>query len=262
MKCVYWNTKSIEYLQLIIDILVCECPDVFFLSETHLEFLVINEAHFFKLGYEIFSNPGCERVKILKKMNVDVELSVQSKYYTSIKDKNTETYIVSIHFPSTMFQHIDGLKKFIRNFRNEIDSEIGDSLNERILIIGDFNVNPFEKPMIDFDGFLATNSPNGRKEITHLDESRSSYFNPTWKLYSRGHFPGTMHFKRPSGFSFDILEFHYLDQVVVSQKLKSDLVYERIEVIERIGETNFFDVKKNAIIGSDHLPILYEYNTI
>ena len=113
--------------------------------------------------------------------------------------------------------------------------------------------------MIDFDGFVATNSTKARNKVTHLGKTKSTYYNPTWQLYSRTHFPGTKYFRRPSGGSFDILEFHLLDQVVVSQYLKDATIFDRIDVIENTPKLSYFNRDLNSIEGSDHLPLLYEF---
>src|SRR5690606_11667098 len=142
-------------------------------------------------------------VSILIRKGLNVDLGIQNKYYTNIKIPNLNLDVISLHLPSQMFQHFDALKEFIRDFRIDVDVNIGVPDEKRILLIGDFNVSPFEKPMIDFDGFSATNSINSRTAITHLGKQKALYYNPTWKLSTNTHFPGTKHFKRPSGSSYD-----------------------------------------------------------
>lgn len=256
MKCIYWNTRNMTTLDWVIDLINQEHPEFFFLSEISEETIESEQDKINEIGYQYFPNPGCERVKIICKQDISVELGLQTRYYTAIKTES-EINLIAVHLPSLMFQNFDSLKEFIRDFRTNIDAEIGTSLDERILIIGDFNVNPFEKPMIDFDGFLASNSTNSRPEITHLGKTKQLYFNPTWQLYNRVHFPGTKHFKRPTGSSYDILEFHYLDQVVISQKLKVDKSDDQIYVIEETDKFDYLNKTKNTIQNSDHLPLIY-----
>ncbi len=259
MKSIYWNTKDIKDLDRVLDLLAKESPEIMFLAETDENVIVAQESQLTKINYQFFPNPGCERVKIIKRFDFDIELSLQSRYYSAVFIKDLKIYLISVHLPSLLFQHMDSLKEFIREFRTSVDAEIGSSLDTNILFIGDFNVNPFEKPMIDFDGFLATNSVKAKGEITHLGKRKASYYNPTWQLYSRKNFPGTKYYKRPSGASYDILEFHYLDQVLVSQYLKNQIIDERIEVIEKSDNYTFFNIADNSVEGSDHLPILYEF---
>lgn len=259
MKLIYWNSKQQLKFLIVKAILTEESPDVLFLSETDEEIITSNKNELFIIGYEHFENPGCTRVIIIKKIEIELSLSLQSAYYTCVKCLKTNLNVISVHLPSQMFQHMDALKSYIRFFREDIDNEIGASSESDIVIIGDFNVNPFEKPMIDFDGFSASNSINLRKKVTHLTRTKELYYNPTWKLYSNNNFPGTKYFKRPSASAFDILEHHYLDQVVLSYSLSKKIVFEKINVIEETKTNLFFDKKTFTVLESDHLPLMYEF---
>lgn len=258
MTFLYWNTNNISSLNQIIDICKSESPCLFFLSEIDEELLERNKDLLDEINYTFLPNPGSDRVKIITKNNLKIELGLQNKYYTIVTLPELDISVVSIHLPSQMFQHMDALKRFIRDFRKDIDESIGSPIDERIIVIGDFNVNPFEKPMIDFDGFSATNSINTRVKATHLGNLQTFYYNPTWKLYSNNDFPGTKYFKRPSGSSYDVIEHHFLDQVVISTKLLNEISSEEIKTIEQTPKYIFKEKGSNIINESDHLPLSYE----
>lgn len=260
MNIIYWNTHKIGSLDPIIDICKTESPDIFFLSEIEDATIQASIKKISKINYTQIINPGCERVKILAKNSININLSFQNKFYSSLIIPELDLNIISVHLPSQMFQHLKSLKEFIRDFRSEIDINIGKSDEENIVIIGDFNVNPFDEAMIDFDGFSATNSTITRSKITHLGKTKEIYYNPTWKLYGDNIFPGTKYFRRPSGSSYDILEHHFLDQVVISRKLLSNLKSEEIKTIIKSKKYIFKEVGKNIIQESDHLPLSYTLN--
>lgn len=258
MKIIYWNTNKIEELLQIVDICNSEDPDVFFLSEIDKNRLEKETELLDQNNYFYLSNPGSARVSIIVRKGLSIELGLQNKYYTNVRLPEFDLDLISLHLPSQMFQHFDGLKEFIRDFRKDIDLNIGIPNEKRILLIGDFNVSPFDKPMIDFDGFSATNSLNSRQTITHLGKNKALYYNPTWKLYSNTDFPGTKYFKRPSASSYDILEHHFLDQVVISTKLSRELKKEEIKVIEKSKKYTYYNIGSNVVLESDHLPLSYE----
>lgn len=257
MKIIYWNTKEINGIDRIIDLIKSESPQLIFLSEIDPKVLTDNDETIYQNDFEYYPNPGCERVHILKNKNLNISLGLQNRFFTVININEIETYIISVHLPSQYFRHFDALKEFIRDFRAQIDIEIGCSIDTKVLIIGDFNVSPFEQPMIGFDGFGASNSRNSREKITYSDKLKTTYYNPTWELYSRTHFPGTIKFNRPSGSSYDILEHHYLDQVILSRKLLNSIKEEKIDIIENTKNFNF--LLNNKVTGSDHLPISYKF---
>lgn len=258
MKFIYWNKKKIDAFNRIIDIVQKEKPSLFFLSEFNLEYFGGKESKLLEQGYELYDNPGCKRVSILKRVGFEVELSLQNKYYTTVRIKKDNLYVVSLHLPSQMWQSMASLKEYLRDLRFALDEEIGSSADTKILLIGDFNVNPYESPMIDYDGFVSTNSTKAKHTISYNGKSRTTYYNPTWELYSRTNFPGTKQFSRPSASSYDVLEFHFLDQVVISQKLLMSIAEHKIDIIEETENYTFFNHVSNKIEGSDHLPITYK----
>jgi len=259
MRFIYWNTKKNSDASVILEILNEEFPDVLFLSETE-ESLILNIlSQLDSINYKHFENPGCDRIKIIARKNLNVSLSKQSTYYSALRDSENDVTIVSVHLPSQLYQNIDGLKGFMRDFRHEIDQEIGSSVNDNIILIGDFNINPFDKPMIDFDGFSASNSKTLKKESVHLSKRKSLYYNPTWMLYAKNNFPGTIYYRRPSAFSYDVLEHHFLDQVLLSYNMSQNIFSEKISILEKTTHHTFFDATSNSIKLSDHLPLIYEY---
>lgn len=258
LKFLYWNTKKISSFTIILDLLDHCKPDFLFLSEIDDSLITDNIVEYNKIGYVHYPNPGCSRILILKKEKIKCNLGVQTVYYTTLNIPTYDIFVISVHLPSQMFNSYDGLKNYLRNMRLNIDSKVGNSNDTKILIIGDFNVNPFEKPMIDFDGFSATNTKNFRNKVTNLSDEKVLYYNPTWKLYRYNEFPGSKYFPRPSGSSFDVLEHHFLDQVILSKELLKNLKDEKIELIYKTTKNNYFDVTKNKILISDHLPLQYQ----
>lgn len=258
----YWNTKGFIEFNLYKELLEKYAPDILFTSETKNDLISNFQNSFSEIGYIYQENPGCERVKIFIHKELSFELGIQNKYYTSLIINDIT--IISVHFPSQMFHHQEALRDYIRKFRNRIDSDVGNSNEKSIIIIGDVNVNPYEPAMINFDGFMATNSTNARKKISTIDieYSREPYYNPTWRLYANSVFPGTKKFPRPSGSSFDIIEFHFLDQVLLSNKFKDSIIEDKIEIITSTKNFKLLNEKYNKIKYSDHLPLFYQFKTI
>lgn len=260
MKLLFWNTKSCKDFEIIKSILNNELPDILFLAEIDLETLTDNNVELLALGYSIFSNPGCDKIKIIKNKELrGIELSVQHNDYSALYIKKYDLYIISLHMPSQMAYSLDALKHNLSEFKFEFENSIGNSIEEKILLIGDFNVNPFESPIVNYDGLSATNTLNFNAIKTHRNKKNHIYYNPTWKLYSQNEFPGTFIKKRPSNSVFDVIDHHFLDQVILSYKLKETLKSENIHVIKNTPEYSFCDIARNRILISDHLPLKYEF---
>lgn len=261
MKLIYWNTNEFNEFNVFKELLEEYAPDILFTSESSEELVTNFQIDFDSVGYINKENPGCERVKIFVRKNLSCELGIQNKFFTSIIINDIT--IISVHFPSQMYHHLESLRDNLRKFRNRIDSEIGNSSEKSILIIGDVNVNPYEPAMINFDGFMATNSIKARNKIKTIDsdDAREPYYNPSWRLYSNNEFPGTKKFPRPSGSSYDIIEFHLLDQVLISNKLKDNIVEDKIEIVTSTSNYKLLNEKYHRVDYSDHLPLLYQFKT-
>ncbi len=135
MKVIFWNTKNIENFDIILSILKDENPHFFFLSEfEHLD-LSNHYNDLLNLNFEQFSNPGCDKIKILKRKTIkNVELTIQHNNYTGLYLPKIDLNIISVHMPSQMNYEFDGLKYNMAKFKSDFELHIGDTENENILI--------------------------------------------------------------------------------------------------------------------------------
>jgi hypothetical protein len=135
--------------------------------------------------------------------------------------------------------------------------------NSQTLVIGDFNLNPFDDVMVGVFGFHALMT----RELTVRRDSRvvkgydgPAFFNPMWQfLTDRGSQPaGTLYFhdSRP------INHYWYTpDQVLVRSEIADRLV--SVHLLETDGTDTLLDQKHgwpDSVNGSDHLPLLIQVN--
>ncbi|MDR4954008.1 hypothetical protein REB14_17650 [Chryseobacterium sp. ES2] len=260
MKLIFWNTKKINNFRIIMSILNDESPDFLFLAEFNYNELNPYISELNSINYEHFLNPGCDKILIIKKKEiVDIDLSLQHTDYSAIYIKSIDIYIISVHMPSQLNYGLDALKHNLSEFKFQFENHIGNSEQKSILLIGDFNVNPFESPIVNYDGLSATNTTNFSAIKVFRGQENHIYYNPTWKLYTNINFPGTFRKTRPSNSSFDVIDHHYLDQVIISHKFLKRINNEQINTVLQTTEFNIFDLTLNKIIHSDHLPIKYEF---
>ncbi|MFK4426060.1 hypothetical protein [Bacillus sp. RC51] len=152
-----------------------------------------------------------------------------------------------------------------------------------IIIIGDFNMDPFEKGLVSRKKFNATffrPVALGKipEEETILDKIKGEeptqypyFFNPSWHLHGNGknphdnpekNIPGTYY----SRSSQNQIIYHMLDQVLISPNLIDNFNLEDFEIVTQylyenkevsLVSKNGIPIKKNY---SDHLPIKFEVN--
>jgi hypothetical protein len=135
-----------------------------------------------------------------------------------------------------------------------LEKQIGHS---RTIVIGDFNMNPFEAGLVSSEGFHATmaRSIAGRKSRTVLGEVRHFFYNPMWSLLgdcSPGP-PGTYFYPSSPPLAF---LWNTYDQVLLRPDLANFFEPGDVRVIDSAGSQSLLTsagIPNRAV--SDHLPL-------
>jgi endonuclease/exonuclease/phosphatase family metal-dependent hydrolase len=154
-------------------------------------------------------------------------------------------------------QHRNGAAAEVAGALRQFESKRG---HERTVVVGDFNLNPFDDGLIGASGFHSlmtrslTREWNGR--VVQGTE-RPAFFNPMWQfLTDRGSRPsGTLYFDAPRPIN---PYWHTPDQVLVRPGLVDRLV--EVQVLETDGIDSLLDARSgrpDETNGSDHLPLLF-----
>jgi len=127
------------------------------------------------------------------------------------------------------------------------------------LIIGDFNIDPYDR------AFIAANTLHA---IPYLEEAKREYrivnnneyrmfYNPTWKFFSKRNIPYASYYYNNS----DIVNYYWYmyDQIIIRPHLINAFIDESLSIV---SETNNHRLIKNntpdKIKYSDHLPLFCE----
>lgn len=132
--------------------------------------------------------------------------------------------------------------------------------HRRTILVGDFNLSPFDDPMVNALGFhsLMTRELAGRRNRRIVQgESYPAFFNPMWQfLTDRGPRPAGTFYFHDSGESNHF--WYTLDQVMVRPELADKLV--DVALVETDGVESLLDPNHSwpdTSGGSDHLPLLF-----
>ncbi len=127
----------------------------------------------------------------------------------------------------------------------------------RTMVIGDFNMNPFESGMVDATGFHAVMS----RRVASSDQRKVAgsdyrfFYNPMWGLFGdrTAGPPGTFYYSasRPGEYFW-----HMFDQVLVRPELIDSLGEVRILASDGTETLLTESGHPDKAAGSDHLPIL------
>jgi len=181
-----------------------------------------------------------------------------------LKVKRNKYLLACVHFPSKKNQDEISQLQIAHNFKRYI-LERSSKYEDKVIIVGDFNMNPFDAGMVEPHGFYSLNFHEivkNKKIFQHSPEQM--FYNPCWTLLgdndkTKFKIPGTYYYvSSPS----KKLYWHLFDQIVLSEKMIKNFSHSDLEIIENplmINEMIKSKPKKNTIY-SDHLPIKFTLN--
>jgi hypothetical protein len=172
--------------------------------------------------------------------------------------------LVAVHLPSKL--HLDPVDHSLLSVRlsnaiYEAESRVG---HERTMVIGDFNMNPFEDGLVSADGLHAVmdRTTAMRETRTVQGEQKRFFYNPMWSRLgdlSKGP-PGTYHYTGSGQVCFF---WNTFDQVLLRPSLLKYFSEEDLKVITKFNGTNLLSKvgRPDKSKFSDHLPIFIKLKT-
>ena len=173
-----------------------------------------------------------------------------------------ELLLISLHLPSKLYKEpehqrfiSDDVNKTIR----QIEKEQG---HNRTIVIGDFNMDPFEPGLVNAKGFHAVRSKFVAEKIerTISNNEYPMFYNPIWKLYGNVE-PDSLGTYYYWDSAPEMFFWNMLDQVIIRPSLLK--YYDgNIKIINHDGENSLVDDdgiprRENY---SDHLPLFFSLN--
>ncbi len=174
--------------------------------------------------------------------------------------ENDEVLLVVVHLVSKLHWSDDSQSQqapvIARRIRG-IEEKRG---HARTILVGDFNMNPFEAGMVSANGFNATMSRRiafrGRRTI--LGESCDFFYNPMWSHFGdlHGSPPGTYYYDRSEPVTYF---WNIFDQVLLRPSLLDCFGSHNLKILENDGAASFLtrSGRPGKSVGSDHLPIVF-----
>lgn len=174
--------------------------------------------------------------------------------------RGREIGVFGLHLPSKLHRDADDQQMAASQARQAFEAFEAKLGHRRTLMIGDFNMDPFERGMVSALGFHAVldRSIAARQERTVQGARHRLLYNPMWSRMGDASIgpPGSYFYGR-GGATTQF--WHTFDQVLVRSELVEALVVNRVRVVARIGRTSLIEGgKPNAARFSDHLPLRVE----
>ena len=176
-----------------------------------------------------------------------------------LPDSAQSLLVASVHLPDKSRYASEDQAHAARTVAQSIQTSEEDAGHTRTVLVGDFNMNPFEPGLVMADGFNAVMTRDLARVNSRTVRRRTYpvFYNPMWAFFGDGT-PGpagTYYYKEqtPSNHFW-----HIYDQVMVRPSILHSL--QRVEILSHDGDQTLLTRtgRPSRSAASDHLPILFD----
>lgn len=258
----FWNINGKPLVEDIVYLCHSNEVDILILAESKISEVRLLEALNFKIEriYLAPFNPSSKLSFFFRYPPESISL-VSDEGGVAIRRINppigADILLVALHLSSKLYMSEDD-QKFqavrVANLIQEAESRVG---HMRTLVIGDFNMNPFEAGLVGADCFHAVMDQTiaRKRSRTVQGQDKPYFYNPMWGLMgdcSPGA-SGTYYYADSRYVSYF---WNTFDQVLLRPDLLDAFSKENLIVISKIGERDLIVNHKIPSTSSDHLPIM------
>jgi hypothetical protein len=262
MRYLFWNTGKKRINTIIHDLIVKYRCNIIGLAEYSDDMNeLLTKLSLSGLQYYSVDKIGCARIDILTSFTPGkVETFGESTYYTVRKfphEKLGFHLVTFVHLPSKL--HTDDIDYIYMSQDLKGDIKEAEQITQLTasIIVGDFNMNPFESAMVAAGSLHSVPckqiASSGSRKIK--GESYSMFYNPMWNLFGDiSKPPGTYFYNKSTHLNY---YWNMFDQVLIRPNLCSRFVPTSLEIITGVGDTDLISGSGRPCV-SDHLPIRFE----
>lgn len=260
MNLLFWNINRKPLSAEIKSLCDCYDVDVLILAENTMQdaelLPILNENN-----DRIFIAPHDQPKKISFYTRIHAFEQIQDDNWGSIRKLvhpiGIEILLVAVHIQSKL--HADEKEQAFISTRiaNDIDKREREQGHTRTIVIGDFNMNPFETGLVSADGFHGVMDKQIalKQNRTVSGEKRKFFYNPMWSRLgddSEG-CAGTYYYDKSKMINYF---WNAFDQVLIRPSLLTYFNQKNLKVIDKIGGIDLIDNGKISNQFSDHLPLM------
>lgn len=264
LTCLFWNTNRKPLSDAIANIVEQEFVDILILAECAIEdssLLKILNRHGPEFHFPSNLNP---RIKVFCRFPGKYVIPAFDSGLVSIRrvvlPARDEILLVAVHFPSKLYWSDQSQAMECPNLSATITEQERVVGHSRTVVVGDFNMNPFEDGIVGAGGLHAVMSRKVAEREERVVQGRAYpfFYNPMWGQL--GDSP-----ERPSGsYYYERAEhvnyfWNTFDQVLLRPQLMDRFRSDQLKILDRAGDISLkmADGRPDRKAGSDHFPLLF-----
>lgn len=216
-----------------------------------------------KLGLSFsLSGQSTARVKLIHRLPAatvkHIGSETRSDLWSLSMGNDLSVLLVGVHFPDR--------RNYDASDRNNCASRLSLEISRRekalghtnTIVVGDFNMNPFDEAMCVSNGFHAVMDRRRATKIhrTVLKNKCRYFYNPMWQHMGKSAAGALGTFHHNGSRSLEYF-WHTLDQVILRPSLLDVFRDDSVDFVERAGPTSFVGAANGLPLASDHLPIKF-----
>lgn len=259
----FWNIAGKPLQDLISALADAHDVDVLVLAECNISPAALllslkrtKPAYQFSFGYS-------RRLMFMTKFHAGFLKPVFESDRISIRKLNLparkEILIAAAHLPSRIGFSEASLDFECVSFAHYIEEQERIAGHRRTVVLGDLNVNPFDKGLVAAEGFHAVMSRDvaSRGHRTIQGRQYHFFYNPMWSYF--GDCPdgpaGTYYYERAEHVNYF---WNMFDQVLIRPELLQNFECNQVQVLTKAGASSLVGTsgRPDKTSASDHLPVL------
>ncbi len=242
--------------------------DVLVLAECRIEpVLLLRSLNRIRLSEFHFAPGAKDKLRLFTRFPASLIRNVAEGERYSIRELQlpgcVSVLLAMLHLPSRLFvdERSQDLECTMTALRvREAEAKVA---HERTLVVGDFNLDPFNAGIVGASGFNAVMDRDtaNRGSRTIRNERYPFFYNPMWNHFGdeRPDPPGTHYYDRSDHVAY---YWHMFDQVLVRSDLLRRLPVPGVRILTSAGSVQLLGAsgRPQGMSISDHLPIVFSLN--
>lgn len=266
MNFLFWNTNKKNVNNILKDIIIENSCDIVALAEYNddINSLIysLDEENIDMYNFQMIV---CERITLLTKYKSSfIKRFSDDSHYVILriphKNPNLQNLLMAIvHLPSKLNANNTDLLFKINDLISDLESDEEKCGCNNSIILGDFNLNPFESPMITARcaHALSCKIVASRQQRKIGKREHKMFYNPMWNLFGDNEgVPGTYYYSNSGQESY---YWNMFDQVIIRPEIIDFFKSSSLKIITETKNISLIKEKNkrpNKKI-SDHLPIFF-----